>query len=70
MNIHEKNKKPLVDKIEKLETEILSLKNIILQLHMDIQNLKMSIPTNSTNGFLLKQEIEKVKKKKGWLWDY
>lgn len=63
-------KKPLhllKEKIDKLEIEVVNLKNIILDLHLEVKNLKMS--TVPTDCFLV-SEINKDKKKKGWLWDY
>ena len=67
MNNQKKPLHILKEKIDKLEIEVVNLKNIILDLHHEVKNLKMS--TVPTDCFLVSQ-IAEDKKKKGWLWDY
>lgn len=73
MSISEaKNKKPIIEKLNYLQLQIDELKKIIQDFINHFNNYFMvkQQELEDYNGFLLKEEIEKLQKKKGWLWDY
>lgn len=59
----------VIEKIQKLELEIAHLKKILLDFINDYNNNQQQ-KIEDYNGFLLKEEIQKLQKKKYWLWDY
>jgi len=68
----DKNKKPIIEKLNYLQLQIDELKKIIQDFINHFNNYFMvkQQELEDYNGFLLKEEIEKLQKKKGWLWDY
>jgi len=65
-------KKPIIEKLNYLQLQIDELKKIIQDFINHFNNYFMvkQQELEDYNGFLLKEEIEKLQKKKGWLWDY
>tara|TARA_E500000318_G_scaffold102144_1_gene106240 strand:- start:97 stop:342 length:246 start_codon:yes stop_codon:yes gene_type:complete len=81
MSISETKKKPIIEKLNYLEKQIDELKNIInefirlfnknfINLYEIKKNEKIEDQENQNEYLLIKEEIEKLQKKKGWLWDY
>ncbi len=66
MSISETKKKPIIDKLNYLETQIDELKKILQDFIKHFNNYFMvkQQELEDYNGFLLKEEIEKLQKKK------
>ena len=58
------DKKPIIKRLESMELEIAGLKKILLDFIMEYKNHKIF----DQDKFIM-LETEKLKKKKGWLWD-